>query len=75
MKFIDIHSHIIFNVDDGSKSLEESLEALQQIKKIGMTDVVCTPHFCHIKLSKVDLVKKNFLELKKYAKEMGINLK
>ena len=41
---VDIHSHIIFGVDDGSRSLEESLEILAAAAKAGTTDIVGTPH-------------------------------
>ena len=32
---IDIHSHIIPNIDDGSKSLEMSLEMLKRAEESG----------------------------------------
>lgn len=41
----DIHSHIIYGIDDGSKSIEESIELLKKMKDVGFTDVICTPHF------------------------------
>ena len=41
----DIHSHIIFNVDDGSKSVEESLELLKMLKSVGFDNVIMTPHY------------------------------
>ena len=43
--FFDIHSHILPCVDDGSKSLEESLELLSLMKNQGITHVLATPHF------------------------------
>ena len=41
----DIHSHILFDVDDGSKSIEESIELLKKLKKIGFNNVILTPHY------------------------------
>lgn len=45
MNKTDIHSHILFNVDDGSKSIKESICLLQKLKNIGFTDVILTPHY------------------------------
>lgn len=45
MMLLDIHSHILPCVDDGAKSLEESIELLKMLKSQGVTDVVATPHF------------------------------
>jgi len=41
----DIHSHILFDVDDGSKSLEESIEILKQMQEIGFKNIILTPHY------------------------------
>ncbi len=45
MMYIDLHTHILPNVDDGSKSIEESLEMLKMLKKQGVGAVVLSPHF------------------------------
>ena len=42
---IDLHSHILPGIDDGSTCVEESLEMLRQEKEQGVTHVVATPHF------------------------------
>ena len=42
---IDFHSHILPGVDDGSKSLEQSLAMLQLEAAQGIKRVVATPHF------------------------------
>lgn len=42
---IDIHSHILPNIDDGSRSLEESIEIIKQAVSNGVTDIIVTPHF------------------------------
>ena len=41
---IDIHSHIIYGIDDGSKSIENSLEMLRLAVEAGTTDIVASPH-------------------------------
>jgi protein-tyrosine phosphatase len=41
---IDIHSHILPAVDDGSHSLEESLEMCRLSANDGITTLVATPH-------------------------------
>ena len=42
---IDWHSHILPAVDDGSRSLEESLAMLKELQDQGVKVVVATPHF------------------------------
>ncbi|SHF26920.1 tyrosine-protein phosphatase [Alkalibacter saccharofermentans] len=42
---IDLHSHIIYGVDDGASSFKEALAMVKAASEAGYTDVVCTPHF------------------------------
>ncbi len=42
---VDFHSHILPMMDDGSRSVEMSLEMLDEEKKQKITDVILTPHF------------------------------
>lgn len=42
---IDVHSHIIPTIDDGSKSVEETFNMINEAKKAGFTDIIMTPHF------------------------------
>lgn len=41
---VDIHSHILPCLDDGSRSLAESVEMLRIAALSGTTDIVATPH-------------------------------
>ena len=43
--FIDIHSHVLPFVDDGSKSMEESLLMVKTAYDEGITDIFFTPHY------------------------------
>ncbi len=44
-KVIDFHTHVLPAIDDGSKSLEQSIAMLQKIKEQGIRRVIATPHF------------------------------
>lgn len=72
---IDIHSHILHCVDDGSESLTQSLEALKILKQNGVKKVVLTPHFM---LGGYDntsnKIQPKIAELKNAAQNLGIEL-
>lgn len=40
----DRHCHVLFGVDDGVKTLEDSLAVLAFDEEVGITEVWCTPH-------------------------------
>lgn len=54
----DWHSHILPNVDDGSQSVEESIQLLKMLKQQGVDTVIATPHF-HANSISVDEFKEN----------------
>ena len=67
---IDIHSHLIPGVDDGSQSLEESLSLLKQAEQDGITELITTPHFMkngEFRMKAPELVQR-FNELKQAYK-------
>ena len=41
---IDIHNHLLYGVDDGSKSLDESKRMLKVYKELGFESIILTPH-------------------------------
>lgn len=43
----DMHCHLLPLVDDGSKSLDESIEVLKTMKEVGFEEVRITPHYTH----------------------------
>lgn len=45
MTMTDIHCHLLFNVDDGSKSIEESIKIISDMKSFGYKDIIITPHY------------------------------
>lgn len=67
---IDIHSHIIFGVDDGPKTLEESLSLIEVAHHQGVETIVATSHRRKGMFETSETVIFNhYLQLKKAVKE------
>lgn len=62
--FTDWHSHILPGVDDGIRSMEDSLAVLEEYEKLGFKKVWLTPHIMEDYSNKTDDLKKRFQELK-----------
>ena len=74
---IDVHSHILPGIDDGSKDLLMSLEIAKSYEKAGFTHVAATPHFIYgTPWSPTgEVIKKKLDELRSEIKEAGLSLK
>lgn len=62
--FTDWHSHILPGVDDGIKTMEESLEVLRAYESLGMKRVWLTPHIMEDFPNTTADLKARFEELK-----------
>ena len=74
---VDIHTHLLFNIDDGPESIDVSKKILSEMHCIGISTAVCTPHFDFTNVSPHDYVQIRNDRIKSlipYAGEMGINL-
>ena len=63
--FTDFHSHILFGVDDGVKTLDVSLEVLKRYEDIGIAEVWCTPHVMEDIPNTTEELRNRFAELEK----------
>ena len=72
----DIHSHILFDIDDGSKNIEESIELLKKLKDIGFNNIILTPHYIEGSEYSSNNSEKNerFKELKKELLNQKIDI-
>ena len=52
MKLIDIHNHILPNIDDGPKDIAVTMEMLDFAVKQGISEIVTTSHFLHPMMDK-----------------------
>jgi len=60
---IDIHSHILYGLDDGAKNRDTSLAMLKLAAETGTTDIVATPHSDSQFDYQPDLVNERIAEL------------
>ncbi|NQJ20132.1 tyrosine protein phosphatase [Streptococcus suis] len=68
---IDIHSHIIFGVDDGPATIEESIELIKLAKNQGVRIIVATSHRRKGMFETPEkVIMANFLILKEKVKEI-----
>ena len=68
--YIDIHSHLLPGIDDGSKNLDETINLVSQMISMGFSQFTTTPHVIknvwnNSKNDIQDLEKKTILDLKK----------
>lgn len=71
---IDIHNHIVFDVDDGARDFDESKKMLETARRLGITTIVTTPHCCGRRFD-YDKVKDHFAEVKAHADTLGLDLR
>ena len=72
---IDIHTHIIPFIDDGSSSIDASIKIIKELYNKGVTDIICTPHYrTHMFDASIDEITENFYKLKSIVKELSINV-
>ncbi len=71
---VDIHTHILPFMDDGSNSLEKSIEMLKKSAELGVTDLVLTPHYRYdYRHGKLE-IQKAFSELKEAVEQTQIKI-
>ena len=73
---VDIHSHILPNIDDGAKSIEETLKLIDEAINAGFTDIISTSHYmeglCDANKSKRESIIK---DVQKILDENGIDMR
>lgn len=74
---IDIHNHILVDVDDGPKTKEDAINLITQAKNEGITSIVATPHHLHTRYNNpINDVKSKVNELLLFEeiKQLGIDI-
>lgn len=60
---IDRHSHILFGVDDGIATLEDSLKVLSFMESVGVKELWCTPHIMEDSPNTTEFLRERFQQL------------
>jgi len=72
---VDLHSHLIPAIDDGSQSLEESLLLLRALQDIGYEKVITTPHIMiDVYRNNREIIMAGLDTLREAAKQEGLTL-
>lgn len=72
----DIHCHILYGIDDGSKTIDESIHIIENAVNNGYSDLILTPHYRESQNFIADNSKKKeiFDSLKERVKEENIKI-
>jgi len=73
-RWVDLHSHILPGVDDGAKTLSDSLAMVKYASEMGVTHIVATPHYSDLFPTTPENRDAAFKLLKEAVCEAGINV-
>ncbi len=69
---IDLHSHVLPGVDDGARSLDESVAILAAAAEDGATQIAATPHVRADYPTQAETMERGVAELNRAARDAGI---
>jgi len=74
--YTDIHSHVIWGVDDGAETPEETFRMLKEAVKDGIDRIICTPHITPgVYDFPEEVFDEHFREAEEYIRSEGLPLK
>lgn len=70
---IDIHTHLLYGIDDGAATRELSLRQLDEYQRAGFTHLVCTPHIYNPYVTtNIGAIRDVYSDFEAEAKKRGI---
>lgn len=73
---VDIHSHLLPGIDDGSPDVEQSVALITKLNKLGFTDFICTPHiFKELYPNTCDTINSALKPVQKALEKANLNVK
>lgn len=70
--YVDIHSHLLPGIDDGSKSMDETQSLLDQLQAIGFKEFITTPHiYTNVWDNNQTIISKKCAEVTQYFQDLS----
>ncbi|KAA1246926.1 tyrosine-protein phosphatase [Aquimarina sp. RZ0] len=74
--YVDIHSHLLSNIDDGVKTVYQSAFIIEQFEKLGVKKIITTPHVMQeMWPNSTETIQSKHIEMKEVLKSLNINVR
>lgn len=72
---VDMHSHLIPGIDDGSKSMDETIAMLAKLESLGYRKVITTPHVMNeVYPNTPEIIKEGLENVRSMAKQLKLDI-
>lgn len=76
IRMIDIHSHVVFGVDDGAKTEKDTRDLLEESYRQGVRTIIATPHRRRGMFeTDIEIIRENFKRVEEIATEVASDLR
>jgi protein-tyrosine phosphatase len=73
--YVDMHSHLLPGLDDGSETMEDSIILIKEFASLGYKKLITTPHIMGDFFKNTpEMISSKLIELKKAVAEEGIDI-
>lgn len=72
---VDMHSHLIPGIDDGAKTMEESVSLIKRLKSYGLRKIITTPHIMsEYYRNSPDIIRKGLKKVRAVLDKEGVDV-
>jgi tyrosine-protein phosphatase YwqE len=72
---IDMHSHLIPGIDDGSRSMDETIAMLAKFQSLGYKKIITTPHIMQeVYPNTSEIINQGLKKVQETAKSLGLTI-
>jgi protein-tyrosine phosphatase len=72
---VDMHSHLIPGIDDGSRSMDETIAMLAKFESLGYKKIITTPHIMQeVYPNTSEIINQGLNQVQETAKSLGLSI-